>query len=346
MSIRLTFIILLAGTISTPAFAEGGRFDSPKIKRSPLKFRLGPTEPAPTKKSGILSLIERTIPQTRQQPAQREPQRAAKGVANPLGFAYVPLPRRKPLRGQPLQNRNQNRVADGQPLPVVQTKRNGEVNIVLDRLQRERNQASARNLRPTLKTSWSKAQIKSAVDRCKLVLATTNIGGEILPPIGGSGGCGIAAPLLITSFGAVKVKPAAKLNCNMALATYKWLIDDVQPMARRKYKSPVIAIRQLSSYSCRSRRGSGTSRISEHSFGNALDVGGFTFANGTKLTLLKNWSTASALFGIGRDANFLFDAHKYACKNYATVLSPRYNKAHANHFHMDMGRSGRYKICK
>ena len=344
MSIRLTFIILLAGSLSiassfsNQARADNDRFDSPKIKRSKLKFRLGKKKSAPTQKSGILSLIEKSNPV----PVSPQPQKAAVGAANPLGFAYVPLPRPKPQRAYATQNPNNN----GQPLPVVQTNRNGEVDIVLNRLQRERNQSTARELRPTLKTSWSTAQIKSAVDRCKLVLATTNIGGEILPPIGGSGGYGIAAPLLVTSFGAVKVRPAAKLNCNMALATYKWLINDVQPMARRKYKSPVVAIRQLSSYSCRSRRGSGTSRISEHSFGNALDVAGFSFANGRKLTLLKNWSTTGALFGIGRDANFLFDAHKFACKNYATVLSPRYNKAHANHFHMDMGRSGRYKICK
>ena len=330
-----------------PALAEGGRFENPNIKRSKLKFRLGDKkQQAPkTQRSGILSLIEKNVPQSRSQSSGRnirEPQKAAAGTANPLGFAYVPLPRRKP--GQAYTP--QNPTANGRPLPVIETNRNGQVDIVLDRLQRERNQKTARNLRPTLRSSWSQAQIKAAVNRCKLVLATTNISGEILPPIGGSGGCGIAAPLLVTSFGAVRVKPAAKLNCNMALATYKWLINDVQPMARRKYKSPVVAIRQMSSYSCRSRRGSGTSRISEHSFGNALDVGGFTFANGSKLTILKNWSTAGALFGIGRDATFLFDAHKFACKNYATVLSPRYNKAHANHFHMDMGRSGRYKICK
>jgi hypothetical protein len=320
---RLTFILLFSCSIAAVAVAESGIDDNQAIKRGKLKFRLG---------KGKIAAPRRVATQ---------PQ-ADSPVANPLGFAYVPLPRPKP-----------GTVADVTPYQrgpakpkVVLTNKRGEVSIALNRLQRERDSRTARNLRPTLKSSWSSAQIKTAVDRCKLVLATTNIDADILAPIGGAGGCGIAAPLLVRSFGAVKVKPAAKLNCNMALATYQWLINRTQPMARKKYRSPVVSIRQLSSFSCRSRRGSGTSRISEHSFGNALDVGSFTLANGKTISILKDWSTTGALFGIGRDANFLFDAHKMACESYATVLSPRYNKAHANHFHMDMGRSGRYKICR
>ena len=326
---RLTFIFIMFFAFSGSALAESVRDDSPNIKRSKLKYRMGNTQ------IGGTGTIE---PQNR--PATQATVAAA-GVANPLKFAYVPLPRYKP-----------GTVSGGKyprtrvPQQLIEANKRGEVSIVLNRLQRERNAKTARELRPTLKTTWSSAEIAKAVKRCNLVLATTNIDAKRLDPIGGSGGCGIAAPLLVSSFGAVKVSPPAKLNCNLALATYKWLTEKVQPVARKEYKMPIVKMRQMSSYTCRSRRGSGTSRISEHSFGNALDIGSFTLANGKTISILKDWSTTGALFGIGRDANFLFDAHKAACESFSTALSPRYNKAHANHFHMDMGRGGRYKICE
>jgi len=330
MSMRLTFILLLscvyAATATGSARAESVKDDAPSIKRAKLKFRMGNKQR--TRKATI------------------SPQPAAAKADNPLNFAYVPLPRYKP--GTPSYRPPLNKTYPNTRVPqqLIQANRRGEVSIVLSRLQRERDQTTARELRPTLKSTWSSAEIATAVKRCDLVLATTNIDAQRLEPLGGSGGCGIAAPLLISSFGAVKVTPPAKLNCNLALATYKWLTEKVQPLARKEYKSAIVSMRQMSSFSCRSRRGSGTSRISEHSFGNALDIGSFKLANGKTVSILKDWSTTGAMFGIGRDANFLFDIHKAACDTYATALSPRYNKAHANHFHMDMGRSGRYKICK
>lgn len=341
MSKQLAFILMLSFCGCGSAVAEKADEGGIDIKRAKLKYRYGKTgkgQPAP-----FATIAPSTVAPAPNPVQNIQPATIARGAANPLGFPYVPLPRFKPGTTAYQPGNRQVYVA---PPPLVEANRRGEVSIVLSRLQRERDQRTARNLRPTLKSTWSNAQVAEAVKRCDLVLATTNIDAQRLAPIGGAGGCGIAAPLLISSFGAVKVNPPAKLNCNLALATYKWLTDKVQPLARKRYHSAVVSMRQLSSFSCRSRRGSGTSRISEHSFGNALDIASFTLANGKKISVLKDWSTTGALFGIGRDANFLFDVHKAACASYATVLSPRYNKAHANHFHMDMGRSGRYKICK
>ena len=259
-------------------------------------------------------------------------------VQNQLNLPYIPIPRPKPG--------SQSGPAPHVPTAPVRTTNNGQVYIPVEQLKRERDEKKARELRPNTNSHWNKLQIAEANKRCNLVLATTNIDADRLKPIGGPGGCGIAAPILVRSLGNIQIKPAAKLNCNMALALYKWAVDGVQPIARSKYKQPVVSIRSLSSYSCRSRRGSGTSRISEHSFGNALDVASFTLANGKTISLLKDWSTAGSIFGINRDATFLNDVHKKACQTFATTLSPRYNKAHANHFHIDLGRGGRYKICK
>ena len=54
---------------------------------------------------------------------------------------------------------------------------------------------------------------------------------------------------------------------------------------------------------------------------------------------------AGAFLGVSSQAKFLKDAHDGACGLFATVLGPRTNALHENHFHLDLGRGGRYKIC-
>ena len=49
----------------------------------------------------------------------------------------------------------------------------------------------------------------------------------------------------------------------------------VQPAAYRYFGRHVVGIRQIASYGCRGRNGNGCGNISEHAFGNALDIAGF-----------------------------------------------------------------------
>ena len=50
----------------------------------------------------------------------------------------------------------------------------------------------------------------------------------------------------------------------------------VQPAAMRWFGSPVAEIKQISAYSCRGMNGQRRAHISEHAFGNALDIAAFT----------------------------------------------------------------------
>ncbi|MGI9463589.1 MAG: extensin family protein [Aestuariivirgaceae bacterium] len=261
-------------------------------------------------------------------------------VSRPAG--KVPLPRPKPTSRKGVLKDDQS----AKPPVQIQANRRGQLEVKLDKLGRERNPDKASNLRPKTKSKWSKQQVAEAVSRCAIVLATTNLNAKPIDPIGGPDGCGIAAPIRITSFGAVTVKPAAKLNCTMAAALYKWVTDAVQPAARKSFKQPIVEIRNLASYQCRARNGVAGGRISEHSFGNALDIGAFKLANGQQLTVLDDWSSTMAFFGVNAKAKFLTRSHKGACKLFSTVLGPKANKAHENHFHFDLGRDGRYRICK
>ena len=63
----------------------------------------------------------------------------------------------------------------------------------------------------------------------------------------------------------------------------------MQPSALRWFRQPVVEIKQISAYSCRGMVGAGTSRISEHAFGNALDIAAFILADGRKITVKNGW---------------------------------------------------------
>ena len=133
-----------------------------------------------------------------------------------------------------------------------------------------------------------------------------------------------AAPATLT--------PAATLACPLVSALDRWMSDGVQPAAMRWFGSQVVEIKQISSYSCRGMVGSGGSGISEHAFGNAIDIAAFTFADGRRITVQEGWR------GTPEEQGFLRDVHLAACNNFNTVLAPGYNAAHYNHIHVDLMR--------
>ena len=256
--------------------------------------------------------------------------------------ARLPLPRPRPFPpGRPPTLANTGKAT----VPVVADAA-GRVLVKPEALAKERDHFRAVYLQPKEVGHWDTATVRKARNNCELVLATLNVDAASIDPIGGPQGCGIAAPVLVRALGIAALKPPAKLNCRFTAALYEWMRNVVQPAARKEFGQPVVAIRQLSHYACRKRGGvtRGPVRISEHSFGNAIDIGGFVLANGERISLLRDWGELSALFS--KKAAFLQKVREGACKYFSTVLSPRYNKAHANHFHFDLGRGGRYKICK
>lgn len=135
----------------------------------------------------------------------------------------------------------------------------------------------------------------------------------------------------------VAVSPAATLSCPIVSALDRWVSEGVQPAAMRWFGAQVTEIKQISAYSCRGMVGAGTSHVSEHAFGNALDVAAFTLADGRKISVETGWR------GSPEEQGFLHDVQLSACDMFTTVLAPGYNAAHYNHIHVDLMRraSGR-----
>lgn len=142
------------------------------------------------------------------------------------------------------------------------------------------------------------------------------------------------------AIGPVEIKPQATLACPIVSALDRWIATSVQPSARRWFGQPVTEIRQISAYSCRGMNGQPGARISEHAFGNALDISSFTLADGRRITVKNGWR------GSPEEQGFLRDIQGAACEQFTTVLAPGSNRFHYDHIHVDLMRrdSGR-TIC-
>jgi hypothetical protein len=103
----------------------------------------------------------------------------------------------------------------------------------------------------------------------------------------------------------------------------------------------VVQIKQISAYSCRGMNGDPNAHISEHAFGNALDIAEFTLADGHKVSVQYGWH------GTPEEQGFLHDVQLAACDEFTTVLAPGANVYHYNHIHVDlMRRTSERHICE
>jgi hypothetical protein len=145
----------------------------------------------------------------------------------------------------------------------------------------------------------------------------------------------------VMAVGPVAVKPTATLACPIVSVLDRWLADSVQPAAQRWFGARVVEIKQISAYSCRGMNGNPHSHISEHAFGNALDIAAFTLADGRRITVKDGWR------GMPEEQGFLRDVQATACQQFNTVLAPGSNAHHYDHIHVDlMRRSSGRTICQ
>jgi hypothetical protein len=146
-------------------------------------------------------------------------------------------------------------------------------------------------------------------------------------------GCAIPYPIMLKSFGKdISLKPAAEMNCTMAEAAARFMQDVAAPAAMSEFGTQIRSISHASAYVCRPRHG--TQTLSEHAFGNALDIASFTLANGT--TVQVELQPEEKLQADEKPAIFLGRLRKAACGPFKTVLGPGSDADHATHFHFDM----------
>nr|WP_277933537.1 MULTISPECIES: extensin family protein [unclassified Pseudomonas] len=126
-------------------------------------------------------------------------------------------------------------------------------------------------------------------------------------------------------------------SCPLAVAFALFERHSLQPAAQAVFGQAVTRVDHLGSFACRNMYNRADGRLSQHASANALDIAGFRLADGRSISVLKDWP------GTGDSARFLRQVRDGACDDFNVVLSPDYNAAHRNHFHLDMGRWG---VCR
>jgi hypothetical protein len=162
-----------------------------------------------------------------------------------------------------------------------------------------------------------------------------------------SGSCHVENPVHLNSVNAlgssVQLPEGPLFNCKFALQFSKWLKESGVPILTAQLGSPIKKISTGPGYECRGRNGDSSAKISEHGFGNAVDITTLGMQDGRTLNVEEAINPNAANSGVWHGLR------ASACGYFTTVLGPGSNAAHAKHFHFDMGvhgKSGNYRICE
>lgn len=181
----------------------------------------------------------------------------------------------------------------------------------------------------TSKTYFETEGLRAPEDSCSVKPSRLGLA-ERLGRINEGNGCHVPNPWSVRSMAGVSFSQPATLNCGMAAPLNDWFENVVQPAAERSFGEQVVAVDVAASYSCRPRNNVRGAKMSEHGYGNAIDIAAFTLASGRKVSVLDGWRGASS------ESQFLRRVHDEACGEFHTVLGPNSDRAHRNHIHLDL----------
>ena len=120
---------------------------------------------------------------------------------------------------------------------------------------------------------------------------------------------------------------AMLMSCELARSLYK-----LGPILE---ENNIVELQHMGTQNCRVI--SGTNRLSQHSFGQAIDVAALVDENGELFSVVDDWehdTTDPESYA----AQILYDFAYQAFEEelFTTILTPNYNSAHDDHFHMDL----------
>ena len=258
---------------------------------------LPPARPTTFSATSLIVTVEGTLPLPPNRPTWTH---------GPAGEQDLRLPKPRPVSDTPppiaiaLPEARQDQIPAREPLPEIQVS-------------------------PELQTSIASA---AAPLSCRAQLDALNVIYIRTPDRSEPNGCGLTNAVEVSNFNGVRLRPPGFMTCEVALATALWLKDSVVPEARQRLGKTLSAIDQYSTYSCRSRP---SGRLSEHAFGNAIDVARFHFTDGSLISIDPDWNKR------GRVGRYLRSITQASCNYYSVVLSPESDAAHYNHLHLDTG---------
>lgn len=188
---------------------------------------------------------------------------------------------------------------------------------------------------PTILAKFQIGRLAGDADACFAALDRSDLKYTQLPDRQLERGCGIEARThMVRSHYAYS--SGFEAPCALVAALY-WYEQRLGVLAREHLGKEIARIEHYGTYACRNIYNRAEFRRSAHATARAIDISGFRLDDGSSVTVLRDW---------GKDTpsgRFLTEARDEACRFFGIVLSPAYNTAHANHFHLELGGFG---LCR
>lgn len=176
------------------------------------------------------------------------------------------------------------------------------------------------------------AELGQDAPRCRALLGRAGVTLAPAPDRIIGTDCGYRDGTVISGF--LSPWPAGLVtSCPVAAALTLWE-REVQLEAQRLLGQRVTRFLHAGSFSCRRLYGRDEGAWSEHATADAVDIIGFQLADGSNVSVLRDWPST------GARGTFLRNVRDAACRSFTTVLSPAYNAAHRDHLHLDTANRG------
>jgi hypothetical protein len=185
-----------------------------------------------------------------------------------------------------------------------------------------------------LPNPWN--QPPEPIERCQELLAERSVrfraAAEPVRRTRGGLRCGVEQGVrYLGGPGRIAYNRTPRLSCGMALALARFEAV-VQEEARRRLGRAVSRIVHAGTYACR-EMAAYPGWVSEHAWANAIDIASFEIAGGRVIAVSnyhKPGATGDFLRAVARR---LVDENVFT-----VVLTPAFDRRHANHFHLDLAR--------
>jgi len=195
---------------------------------------------------------------------------------------------------------------------------------------------------PNALTHYKLSRLRDDPLACAAALRATRLAFTPVPDRQPANGCGWHDAVRVEGLPA-RVGTPFVLSCPAAVSLSMWERHTLQPAALAAFGRRIVEVEHFGSFACRDigagRGDEGSGRRSEHASANALDIAGFGLADGSTVSVARDWRRGAS----EPRGRFLREVHDGACALWSVVLGPEYNAAHGDHFHLDQGR---FRACR
>jgi hypothetical protein len=120
------------------------------------------------------------------------------------------------------------------------------------------------------------------------------------------------------------------------------LVQAMHELSEMLAEYDIVEVAHIGTYNCRVI--GGTNTLSRHGYGDALDIAAFTTRDGTEYNVVEDWEHGVTSNFRTVEGRMLYEISReiYNRQIFNYVLTPEFNAAHDNHFHIDLTPGNRF----